>query len=265
METLGPVKEKPPVNGKLPWESDDADDRPGFQIRDLLRFFAVDVILIMFIRLLLGMGFFPDVDTYVAGILTGKVVLLLYLVWLVRHRNNAWREAGASSAGRPWAWPVCIVGYAAVFPLLIHLEAINRVILQTLYEWADMVYRPQPQDVIILIFEDILATPMRGVLILFTVAVGPAMEELAFRGLGMDAFRRARGTVWAVIWTSLLFGLYHFSLDLLIPLTALGAIFAAARLVSRSLWCGVMVHCLHNTVTLLLMAREINGFGADWW
>ncbi|MCD8351650.1 MAG: CPBP family intramembrane metalloprotease [Planctomycetaceae bacterium] len=229
----------------------------GFQTRDLIRFFLVDIILIVLLRLLLAIGFFAEVDHYVLAILGSKVVLFLYLAWLIRDRRNAWPETGIANAGRWWAWPVSIVAYAAFYPILLYCNSLNRILMVRLHDALGWVYTPQPQDVMVLIFEDILQTPVRVLLIFFTVIAGPFMEELAFRGVGLDAYRRTVGVFWALVWTGLLFGLYHFSLELLLPLGFLGVFFGAVRLVTGSLWCGVLVHCLHNAVTLLIMAHGL--------
>ncbi len=67
----------------------------GFLVRDLMRFLLVDIILIAAQKLLLGLGFFTRPDAYVLTILTCKIILMIYLVWLIRDRRDAWRETGA--------------------------------------------------------------------------------------------------------------------------------------------------------------------------
>lgn len=245
----------------------DGGDEPGkgFQVRDLLRFFAVDIIILFLSKLFLLLGWFASPGAYVLAILAGKAILLCYLAWLVRNRENAWPETGAASAGRWWGWLLSLGLYAGCYPLLLWADRLNIGLLRSLYASFGMIFVPTPQTVVILIFEDLLANPTRLVLVAFVVLVGPFMEELAFRGLGLDAFGRTGGAARAVFWTSLLFGLYHFSLQALIPLSILGAIFAAARLLTRSLWGAVAVHCLHNSLTLAITARELGWLDAVGW
>lgn len=229
----------------------------GFLVRDLLRFFMVDVILIIGLRLFLFLGLFSDPNAYVLGILATKVILLAYILWIVRDRRDAWPETGGATAGRWWAWPAGLALYAAAYPITIQINKLNHQLMIHLHNWFGWHYAREPQDVMILIFENILENPVRILLVFFTVVAGPFMEELAFRGIGMDAFRRRRGLIWALFWTSILFGLYHFRLDLLLPLSFLGLVFGAARAMSRSLWCAVCIHCLHNAVAIYIMAREL--------
>lgn len=239
----------------LPQKS--ADDDSGFQTRDIIRFFIVDIILIIAVRLMLGLGVFPSVDAYVIAILGSKVILFLYLLWLVRDRRGAWAETGAATIGRWWALPLGVLAAAAAYPLLLYVNELNHTLMLRLHGALGWVYTPQPQDVVVFIFEDFLQKPVRIALIGFTVLFGPFMEELAFRGVGIDAYRRSGGAAAALVWTSLLFGLYHFSLPLVLPLAFLGLVFGALRVVTRSLWPSLAAHCLHNSFALLIMAHEL--------
>lgn len=241
--------------------ADEKKQNNGFLVRDLIRFFIVDVILIIATRLMLGLGVITRPNTHVIVILAGKLVLLCYLVWLVRDRREAWPETGATTAGKWWAWPASIGLYAAAYPLIAHIDRLNRAAMEKIHAWLGLVYEPTPQDVMILIFENILDSPVRLLLVAFVVLIGPFMEELAFHGMGLDAYRRTAGLFWAIVVTSVLFGAYHFSLDLLIPLSFLGLVFGLARVMSQSLWCAIMVHCLHNALTLAIMANELGLLG----
>ncbi len=232
-------------------------DDKGFQKRDLIRFFLVDLILIAVIRLMLGLGILANLDAYVLAILASKVVLAGYLFWLIRSHRQAWPETGAASAGRWWAWPAALGLYALCYPLLLYVDRLNRLLMVIVHAQLGWVYQPKTQEVLLLIFEDLLSQPIRLSLLVFTILLGPVMEEFAFRGIGLDAYSRRDGALWAVVVTSLLFGLFHFSLQLLIPLSVLGALFAVIRLFSRSLWCAILVHCLHNAVAIAVVAEEL--------
>lgn len=239
---------------------EDGTTREGFLIRDLLRFIVVDIILILTLRLLLGLGVFNVLDHYVLSVLGSKVILFAYLMWLIRERRDAWPETGGDTAGVWWAWPASLVLYAGCYPFMIWADRLNNHILTTVYPWFGWTYEPTPQEIMNLIFLDIVDSPVRMTLVFFTVFAGPFMEELAFRGVGLDAFRRRMNVAWAVVMTSALFGMFHFSLQTLLPLTLMGAIFAAVRFMSRSLWCSVFIHSMHNALVLAIM-----GYNLGFW
>ncbi|MCC8107603.1 MAG: CPBP family intramembrane metalloprotease [Planctomycetes bacterium] len=234
----------------------DAADN-GFIARDIVRFIAVDIILICAVRLADWLGLIHEVNQYVIIMLGSKVVLFAYLFWLVAARRQALPATGVTSPGRWWAWPLGAVIYAGCYPLLLFVNRANAYLMEALYGYFGWVYNPNPQEVLLYLFAGVLDTPVLLLLLFFTLMAGPFMEELAFRGVGLDAYQRTSGTVTAVVVTSLLFGLFHFDLILVLPLAFLGAVFAAVRLVSGSLWVAAAIHSLHNTVTLLILAYQL--------
>ena len=85
----------------------------------------------------------------------------------------------------------------------------------------------------------------------------PVTEEILFRGFILGALELAYGKVWAVVGSSLLFGLWHLkngfwmsNSDLLqeILYTAFlfGPVMAVITLKTRSVWPAVILHYLNN-------------------
>ncbi len=247
---------------KLRQKSDAAEGDNGFIARDIIRFIAVDIILICAVRMTEWLGLIQNVNQYVIIMLASKVILFAYLFWLVSARRQALPATGITSPGRWWAWPLGVVIYAGCYPLLMYVNQANAYMMEALYGYLGWVYEANPQVVLLYLFAGVLETPVLLLLLFFTVIAGPFMEELAFRGVGLDAYRRTSGTVAAVVLTSLLFGLFHFELITVLPLAFLGAVFAVVRIVSKSLWVATAVHCLHNAVTLLILAYQL-GFLND--
>jgi membrane protease YdiL (CAAX protease family) len=73
--------------------------------------------------------------------------------------------------------------------------------------------------------------------------IGPIAEELAFRGLLYNAWRRAFGWLGAAVASSLAFGLFH---GLVWPQFIAGLIYVAAYRRSGSLRTSIYSHSLHN-------------------
>ncbi len=242
----------------MPLSRFDAPPPPaGFQMRDVLRFFTVDIIVTASLRLLELIGFFKTIDQHVLAILVSKAVIFLYLLWLIKDRRDAWPETGATTPGKWHAYLLALAVYAAGYVAVLHIDAFNGTLMTALYAAFGFVYEHHPQLVMILTFEDILTTPMRIALVAMVVLAGPFLEELAFRGMMLDAYRRGHSALYAVLATGLLFGLYHFSLPFLLPLSFLGVVFGVVRVLCKTLWCSVFAHCLHNALTLFLVARSL--------
>ena len=236
-----------------------ADEKTGFQTRDLFRFFVVDCIIILSLRLLYQTSVLPSLDYYVVFTLTGKVALAAYLLWMVGQLADGWRQAGGKSVGSGLGW---LVGGGVVFaalPAYAYLGTVNFDWIAGFYRFFGLLYQPAPQDVALINFGGSINEWVRWLLIFFALVAGPVMEEIAFRGIGFDAFRRRSGTVWAIVWTGLLFGVYHYDPVRVLPLAGLGVTLAVARALSRSLWCPIALHVIYNGSVLLSMLRETRG------
>ena len=105
--------------------------------------------------------------------------------------------------------------------------------------------------------EEILQTLSAG--IFFMGMAAGFVEEMVFRGVILNATRRAWGTKMAVVFPSMLFGLVHilgweFSLGncLLVVLagTMVGVMFSLIALESGSVWNGAVVHAVWNVVII---------------
>jgi membrane protease YdiL (CAAX protease family) len=238
-------------------EPEARESQGGFRVRDIIRFIAADIVISLAVGLFRMAGFFSSADAFITAVLGGKLVLFAYLAWLIGEHRESWRETGALTLGRPLGWLLALVTYGLAYPLLEAADSLNQAWLAMAYEWLGLAYRPAGQEVMQYIFSDALGRPLRLILLFFVILAGPCLEEMAFRGMGLDAFRRAGGALGALVWTSLLFGMFHFSPSIFLPLSLLGLVFGLARMLSGSLWCGLTLHSLHNALTLFLAARAL--------
>lgn len=99
-------------------------------------------------------------------------------------------------------------------------------------------------------------SPLYVVGLVAVIAVLPGIcEELLFRGVILRSFRSAMGTGWAVLFTSVLFGVLHLSLYRFLGTSLLGAIAAWLVLRSQSIVPGIVFHMLNNaSLTLAVIA-----------
>ena len=90
-------------------------------------------------------------------------------------------------------------------------------------------------------------------MILLTSAIIPALaEEFFFRGYVMSAFRSRLKPLRAVLYSALIFGLFHvingsvLSIERFIPTMFLGLVLGFVAIRTGSLWPGVLLHAIHN-------------------
>ena len=88
---------------------------------------------------------------------------------------------------------------------------------------------------------------------LYICVLAPFLEEILFRGLILRALR-PYGCPFAVIFSCLLFSLFHMNLVQLAPPFLIGLVLCMVTLLSDSLWPAICCHMANNLVALLLDA-----------
>lgn len=81
--------------------------------------------------------------------------------------------------------------------------------------------------------------------------VAPVVEELLFRGVGFAVVRQVAGDAAAVVVTAILFGLAHGLVVALPVLAIFGAVLAAVRWRSRSVYPPMILHGIFNGLALI--------------
>lgn len=86
---------------------------------------------------------------------------------------------------------------------------------------------------------------------ILVIAVTPAIcEEFMHRGLMLSAYER-RGTIKGLVFTSILFGIFHFDITNLLGPIFLGLLIGYYVIRTNSIWIGVFTHFLNNTIAEL--------------
>lgn len=94
-------------------------------------------------------------------------------------------------------------------------------------------------------------------LLILVVAIGaPLLEELFYRGLWLRALARRWGTAWAVILSSLLFGLVHLQLYDFPALAGFGAITAVLTVRSGRLGPAIWAHVAFNVTAVVSLLAQ---------
>ncbi len=90
------------------------------------------------------------------------------------------------------------------------------------------------------------------VTILLVGIAGPIAEEVFFRGFVLTGLLKRFGVRRALLFSSVLFGLFHLDPAAIVPTFALGLILGWVYLKTGSVWPAMFAHGLHNTVAVLI-------------
>ena len=142
--------------------------------------------------------------------------------------------------------------HAAFYPLALLLGATVWLPAEIL---AELIQRrwPLPKDELGAVFHAASPAARAGIVLAMAV-VGPAVEEILFRGTLFRALRRSH-LPWLVIATTAgLFALVHLAWQVFLPIGLLGLLLGFVRARSGSLIPSFLVHGCFNAVTCTLIA-----------
>jgi membrane protease YdiL (CAAX protease family) len=167
--------------------------------------------------------------------------LLLFLLKLARRTGGPWNLT--------YPFPAAWIGrgYFACYALVLSLNLlIGAVTGQT----------PTSSNPLLGIFLE-AAYWQVWVLALLVVVVGPAFEELIFRGWLLGGLREHWGDTRAILVSSALFALIHGDLWATPALFLLGCVFGWVYLRSGSLYASIVLHAMWNATTFTFLLANM--------
>lgn len=213
-----------------------SDIKPGTVPKTGDLFLSIVVLLLLSIYLGLAVG--PD-SVFGSTVVSQLLILAmpLLLVWYMK-----------SDVKTLFSLKVPKVKYmAGGFILYIGVYALMLVVSFVL-----MSIFPQSAENTAMTFDALMKQPFALVVLVMTVmpAIG---EELYFRGLILGSLRHRYSAVWAIVISSVIFGVFHLSLVKIIPTGMLGACFAYVAYASGSIYIGMFLHFFNNLVSAISM------------
>lgn len=172
--------------------------------------------------------------------------LILAFVLLVRMFHTGRLEAlGLKKRSLKTLLYAPAAGFAIV--LVIHF-----LLDQTgLFQWIEHVTHAPAEQSIVSVLRHSSDIPLIIVICFSAAIAAPIVEELIFRGYLYPIMKKYTGAWFALISTSLLFGIIHVSLVPLIPLAIFGAMLVLLYEYTGSIWTPMIAHCIFNTTTLI--------------
>ena len=172
-------------------------------------------------------------------------VILIILVFASGKGKSVWRTLGFSGRQLAPSVGTAFRGYVAVFPWLFLLLFLTVEAVQ----YFGM--KPPVEPIQELVFQE--QNPLvLALTVLLACVVGPAGEELFFRGVLYPAIRQRSSRLTAMLISGAAFSLIHTNLVGFLPILVLGCLLADLYERTGSLISPLAVHMLHNTVLMSL-------------
>jgi len=155
--------------------------------------------------------------------------------------------------------PIVVFGGMPVL-LTILLLVLTPAVAIVIEPLSTLIPIPELVEKIFAMLED--KTIYTGIMV---VIIGPLFEEILFRGMILDGFLKRYSPWKSILWSSFLFGLFHFNPWQFIPAFILGVIMGYVFWKTRSLWLCIFVHFVNNGLSFLALffVDEQNAVVAD--
>lgn len=186
-----------------------------------------------------------ELDSY--KVLNGTCLnLILAFVLLVRMFHSGRLEALGL---KKHSLKALLYAPAASYVLVLFLHfLLDRM---GLFQWIEEVTHAPAEQSIVSVLRHSSDIPLIIVICFSAAITAPLVEELMFRGYLYPIMKKYTGAWFALVTTSLLFGIIHVSLVPLIPLAIFGAVLVLLYEYTGSLWTPIVAHCIFNTATLV--------------
>jgi uncharacterized protein len=149
--------------------------------------------------------------------------------------DPAWRRAAG----------IGLIMALAVLPVALLLNKASEMALNLLDH--DAVLQPTMQVL------QVAVSPVQRIIFGFTaIVLAPVVEEILFRGIAYKAIRDQGYPKVALICSSLLFGVIHFSLMTLIPLTFFAIVLAVLYERTGNLMASITAHSVFNAINFFM-------------
>ena len=191
-----------------------------------------------------GISPFVAIISTAGAYILGGVLATGYLLWRLNRTGWTLEKIGLSTKNpvKDIIWG--IGGYAAALPLVIIAGLLSQVIGK---------YIPTPPNPVIPLFMESETLFTRLILLGLVAVAAPFFEELFFRGVLFESFRARWGVNAGIILSALAFALVH-PLPLgLLPIFALGSVFAVLAYQRGSLLPAMVAHGINNTVAFVML------------
>jgi len=210
---------------------------PALFPRHVLRWFGVMWVVLLITSLWFGesLGMRGQILVNLWGIFLGGSLLMVRVYKLDPRTVFALRPV------HPAVWLAVLIGIPSGYIVGIGLAGL-----------ANTYVFPVPQPVLESFGESLLGDelPLWQIILFLTITPG-ILEELAFRGALLHGLRKTFRPVVVCLVVGAVFGLFHVSLFRLVPTGFLGVLFAAATLLTGSIFPAMLWHFGNNFVGIV--------------
>ena len=189
--------------------------------------------------------------------------ILVPVIVLSMMQGNSFREVFKLKKPNYYVFALSILGILIVQPFLqVYLYLQNKLIFSFPFGTEILKNIKEVFDTLEALTVNLVTSHSipELIFVVFVIAVTPAIcEEFLFRGLILSNFERFAIPFRAIVFTGLIFALFHFHPFNIIPLAVLGIYLAFITYYSGSIYTAIVVHFVNNflsAIAVYLFGKE---------
>ena len=191
--------------------------------------------------------------SFVAYLVSAGVPIGLLLLIARRKGASVGEELGWNTHRLGWNLLYGVGGYAIALPLLLLAQGIGGFA-------GTRLHAPTPSNPAMPLLASATTPWVLVMLVLLATVAAPLTEEFLFRGVFYNAAKLRVGVWPAIVLTGLVFGFVHpVGIAQMLPLAALGGVFAWMAETRKSLAPSILAHCIQNSFATLMLLLALAG------
>jgi membrane protease YdiL (CAAX protease family) len=225
------------VQTKVPWNI--------WDIVKTILFYIFPMLLLS--RILYLTGLFSFINKWVSKInivlfnfLIGYLLLIIFIFYVLRQYGYTFRLLGLEykkNKRKNLFYGLAI--YAGFYPLFLLISYLNKIFYKI---------SPSQEGVFRIIALTDRSFLSLCFLIIIICIVAPIIEEIFFRGFILMGLKRYIRTEYAVVFSGIIFAVFHFDISVFLPIGVLGLLLGYLREKTSSLTLPIVIHAIHNSV-----------------
>ena len=181
-------------------------------------------------------AFFDTATGYLLQAIFMNIAFILVFIWYAKRINKKDLLAKPSDDTKKYMVTCVIIGLLTLFLLSGALNYFQLLLDKIGYKTTSLGYE--------------LNTPSNYLISLISLAVIPAIcEELIFRGILVNALK-SKGEIFAIILSSVMFSIFHFSPAQLIYPICFGLILSIVYLRTKNILFPILLHFINNALSI---------------
>lgn len=207
---------------------------------------AISLLFYFILQIWTSLKIYENVFVWISNFIVALVTFIFLICFLKIRYNVGLKELGIIFPARLRWFRTGFLYYCAAIPVLMFVGMMTKML-------GDFFAIPLEPQTPLKILKKETSLLNLTLISIFIVGVAPFFEEIFFRGFIYPLIKKFLGFKSAMILSSVLFAMLHFSFLAFLPITCIGLFLAYLYEKTGSLFSSIVFHSLNNLMAVLIV------------